>query len=416
MLSGTFTRIREHERLVMVCVSTVLVMAGQGVVSPVLPLFARSLGVSAAAVGLTLGVFGFARMVLNVPLGILSDRYGRRLLLVSGPLVTAAGMAGSGMAGGIADLLAWRLLAGAGSAMYMTGAQLYLVDISTPRNRARFIGTNQAALLTGVAVGPAIGGLVAERYGLRMPFFVVGASAVVATVYAWLRLPETVHRRDSTVAEEDTPRPRREWLAFALSRDFVAVAAVTMAIFSIRTGARGTLMPLLAVSRFDMTPASLGGVFTVAAVVGLVLVPPAGWATDRFGRKRTIVPSGFVSAAGILVMAAAPSPAALLAGIVVTAIGTGIAGPAPAAYAGDIAPPHLRGMAMGLYRSAGDVGFVVGPPLLGALADATSIAWAMAANAIVVALASALFVVLARETSHRLTAETPEATATTATG
>ncbi|MBM3139246.1 MAG: MFS transporter, partial [Chloroflexi bacterium] len=183
--------LREHEQLLMISISTVLVMAGQGVIAPILPLFARDFGVGTAAIGLTLSTFALARLLLNVPLGVVSDRLGRRPLLIGGPLVTAIGMIGSGIAPDIYQLLAWRFVAGAGSAMYMTGAQIYLADISTPLNRARFIGTNQGALLLGTSSGPAIGGAVAELWGLRAPFHVVGVAALVAMVYAWARLPET---------------------------------------------------------------------------------------------------------------------------------------------------------------------------------------------------------------------------------
>ena len=128
--------LREHEQLLMISISTVLVMAGQGVISPILPLFAKEFGVGAAAVGLTLSSFALARLILNVPLGLLSDRYGRRMLLVSGPIVTGIGMVGSGFSQNIEQLLLWRFSAGAGSALYMTGAMIYLADISTPGNRA----------------------------------------------------------------------------------------------------------------------------------------------------------------------------------------------------------------------------------------------------------------------------------------
>ena len=180
-----------NERLVMIMVSTALVMSGQGAMAPVLPLFAKSLGVGVAGVGMTLSVFGLSRLLLNVPLGTLADRHGRRILLVSGPLVSALGMIGSGFAANLIELAVWRFVAGAGSAMYMTGAQIYLVDISNPENRARMIGANQAALLFGVSIGPGIGGLLAELLGLRAPFFAVGAASLVAMLYAWLRLPET---------------------------------------------------------------------------------------------------------------------------------------------------------------------------------------------------------------------------------
>lgn len=410
--------LREHERLLMITVSTVMVMAGQGVIAPVLPLFARSFGVGAAVIGLTLSFFAVARMLLNVPLGILSDRRGRRMLLVGGPLVTAVGMIGSGFAPSIVVLLLWRLVAGAGSAMYMTGAQVYLVDISTPANRARFIGTNQAALLLGTAVGPALGGFLAEGFGLRAPFYVVGAFALLTAAYAFLRLPETFDLADDSAAGTPhgaagtggdgaapggagaVPR-RRPWVEFATSRNFLAVALVTMSIFFTRTASRFTLMPLLAVDRLEFSPGGLGLLFTAMAFVNLVGVGPAAWVADHFGRKRAIIPSGAVVAVALALLAASDTQVLFVAAAIFLAVGTSIAGPAPAAYAADIAPAGLRGLAMGMYRTSGDVGFVIGPPLLGALADATSIGWGLVANALLVVVAIATFGVVAVETVTR---------------
>jgi MFS family permease len=392
----------------MITVSTVLVMAGQGVIAPVLPLYARSLGVTIAAVGLALGIFGLARLILNVPIGVLSDRYGRRFVLLAGPLVVAVGMVGSGLARTLPLLLVARFVAGAGSAMYMTGAQLYLIDISTPANRTRFIATNQGALLTGVAIGPGIGGLLAEAYGLRMPFYVVGGGAVVAGLYALWRIPETNQPHQRTSRGADHAR-WRDTLRFATSVDFLTVCFVGLAIFSVRLGARGTLMPLLGYTKFDLSPAQVGGVLTVTAVVGLAFIAPAAFLADRFGRKAVITPAGIVSAGGIVLMAVAPSAAWLVVGACLSTFGTTFAGAAPAAYVGDISPAHLRGLSMGLYRSAGDLGFVLAPPLLGLLADHTSIGWAMISNAALMAFAFLLFGALAHESAPRKTVVTVDA-------
>ena len=103
--------LRDQEQLMMISISTVLVMAGQGVISPILPLFATEFGVGAAAIGLTLSSFALARLILNVPLGVLSDRYGRRMLLISGPIITGIGMVGSGLSQNIEQLLACRYTA-----------------------------------------------------------------------------------------------------------------------------------------------------------------------------------------------------------------------------------------------------------------------------------------------------------------
>ena len=109
-------RLRASQELIILCSTTFLVMAGQGGVSPILPLYAKDFGVSAAMVGLTLTGFAVARLIVNVPAGIIADRFGRRILLVGGPLITSVGMFGSGVADGIWELLVWRFIAGAGSA------------------------------------------------------------------------------------------------------------------------------------------------------------------------------------------------------------------------------------------------------------------------------------------------------------
>ena len=389
-------RLRSNERLLAICGSTVLVMAGQGVVSPVLPLYAREFGVSTATVGLTLTAFGIARLVLNLPAGALAERDGRRLLLIGGPAITAIGMLGSGTAQGIAQLLAWRLVAGAGSALYMTGAQIYLVDIAAPSQRARYLATNQGALLAGVSIGPAVGGLLADAIDLRTPSFVVGAMALGAVVYGWFRLPET----RSTVEPDDAPpadRSARAVLRFTLSRDLVAVGLVTAAIFTARSGARQPLMPLLGVEDLGLPAGQLGLVFTVSGVVSLALIGPAAAIADRFGRKIAIVPTSLLAALGITVVALGDSAAVFVAGSVVMALGTGVSGPAPGAFVADIAPPELRGVAMGIYRTWGDLGIVVAPPALGALADRTSITTALLVDAAVVAASALWFAAAVRE-------------------
>ncbi len=387
-----------------------MVMAGQGVVSPVLPLYARDFGVSTATVGLTLTAFGIARLVLNIPAGALAERYGRRLLLVGGPLVTAVGMIGSGAAQDIGQLLAWRLVAGAGSALYMTGAQIYVVDIAPVELRARFVAINQGALLVGVSVGPALGGLLADGIGLRAPFVVVGVAALLTAVYGWFRLPET---RDGAHAERDaemgglpaTGDGERRWRTIAKlagRRDFLAVGLVTAAIFTARAGARQTLMPLIGVEELGMSAGDLGLVFSLSGIIGLILIGPAASVADRFGRKIAIVPTTLFAAVGITVVAASSTVAVFVVGSVVMAMGTGVSGPAPAAYVADLAPADMRGLAMGIYRTFGDLGVVVAPPLLGALADLTSLHTALYVDAVFVAATALWFLYAASESPRRV--------------
>ncbi len=236
------------------------------------------------------------------------------------------------------------------------------------------IGTTQAALLVGVSVGLALGGFLADSFGLRVPFYAVGASASVAAIYAYLRLPETRHAGATGQLEPRAARPRLRQVAAGLlrSRDFAAISVVTFAVFLTRTAGRQTLVPLLAASRFGMSVGTLSGIFTMMSAINVVLITPAAIMSDRLGRKAVIVLSGAVMLLALVLYGQANSVAIFILASVVLALGSALVGPAPAAYVADIAPADARGLAMGLHRTTGDLGFVIGPPLFGWLADSTS--------------------------------------------
>lgn len=389
-MTAVLRRLRESEELIVLCGSTFLVMAGQGVVSPVLPLYAKDFGVSATMVGLTLTVFALARLIVNVPAGIVADRFGRRILLVGGPVITSIGMFGSGFAGDIWTLLAWRFVAGAGSALYMSGAMIYLIDIAPPAKRARYVATNQWELSAGVAIGPGVGGLVADAYGLDVPFHVVGVTAILTAVYAAVRLPETRGMTNEDIGPDDGTAPVSA-RSFLFGRQFLLIALVSATIFMTRAGTRATLMPLHAEDALGWGPAEIGAIFTATGLMTLFTLMPAAWASDSIGRRNVIVFSGVTAGIGALVVAQTSSVAGFVVGNVVLSLGTGTAGPAPAAYVADIAPAHMRGMAVAMYRSAGDIGFLAAPPLLGLLSEATSLSTAMSVSGVIVGAAGVVF-------------------------
>jgi len=302
----------ENQTLLILCATTVVVMMGQGIISPVLPLYAQSFGVGTAMIGLTIAVFGAARLVVNLPAGFLSERYGRRLLLFGGPAVTALGSLLSGLAPDFWWLLGFRFVSGAGSAMYMTGAMILLTDITSDENRGRLMSIYQGSLLAGVSAGPAVGGFVAEGFGLSAPFFLVAGLAGLAMLWSFGRMPETVHARRGASetptragqrANGEAQSARRGVLSLLARPDFLLVCLLSMSIFLTRTGGRLTLLPLVGENRLGMSPGGLGLVFTLMTVLNLVTLAPAGTMIDRLGRKAVIVPSALVTGAALVLFA-----------------------------------------------------------------------------------------------------------------
>ena len=169
--------VRDNESLVAVLIAAAVINIGQSSMAPVLPIYAQQLGVSVTLVGLAVGAFGIGRLVMNVSAGILADRFGRRLTLSIGPAVVAVAAVLMGFSNAYWQLLALRLVQGLRSGMFLTTVTVFTSEIAGPRRRARYLSYQQSAQIMGNGIGPAIGGVAAEVWGLHAPFYLFGALA-----------------------------------------------------------------------------------------------------------------------------------------------------------------------------------------------------------------------------------------------
>jgi len=388
---------------------TFINMLGVGIIGPVLPLYADSFGVSAAMVGLLISSFGIARIPINVPAGALAERIGRRPLLVAGPLLIAVSAVLSGMASSFGQMIVFRLLQGVGSAFQMTASMIVVADISTPRDRGRTMSTYQGALLLGTGVGPIIGGLLGEQFGYRMPFFVYGALALCAAAWAFFVVPETrslsgandTGNRVSPVRPVTT-LPRPGGLTLLRNRNFLLISLVSLAIFFTRSGTQNTILPLLGSDRLGIGPARLGYAFTAIAAINFLTINVSGILCDRYGRKTAIVPSCVLCGLAVISYALGHTYLHFMASSLLLGLGTGVGGPAPAAYVSDLDLPGGRGLTMGMFRTVSDVGMVVGPILLGALSDRFDHDTALWVNGLLFISIGLAFWLLAEETHGRV--------------
>jgi MFS family permease len=278
------------------------------------------------------------------------------------------------------------------------------------------MGLQMGSLLLGMDLGPIIGGVVTDHLGFRWPFYLAGMVSAVAVIMVMTRLNEGDMEAESSGAAQLTgPGLGKEERDMGTIRDllanptFLILSIFTLLVFFTRSGSRMTLLPLLAVEKVGMSATQLGFLFTLITTMNLILVITAGALTDRFGRKAVILPGAFMSLLGFSLFAWTTTVSAFFGAAFLLGLGTGLIGPVPAAYAADMAPLGKTGATMGLYRTFGDLGLIMGPVLLGWTADAIGhrftkllgMSVAMEFNAILLLAVAILLSAVGMETAAR---------------
>jgi len=352
-------------------------MVGFGMVVPILGRYAERFGASGFEVGLLFSMFSIAQFFFAPVLGRLSDRVGRKPVIIVSLLGTAVGSFLTGAAGVLWLLFLARFIDGASGAS-VSVAQSAITDIASPEDRPRLLGMLGAAFGVGFVFGPALGGLAALG-GPHVPFYVASAFALCNAVAAWFRLPET----NTTRAQREATRVRRR---FVINR-YTGTALLAGSAFA---GFEATFA-LFGERRFDLTEGSAAAVFLVVGVM-LVIVQGVliGPLTKRVGSAR-LLPAGFVVLiGGFLVLAAAQQWAVLFVALALLSLGQGVVTPSLTSVVADSVAPDKRGEALGVQQSAGALSRIIGPALAGLVFDNAGVAWPYVTAAVLTLLALGL--------------------------
>ncbi|MDP2744757.1 MAG: MFS transporter [Dehalococcoidia bacterium] len=402
--------LRSNRVLLSLCVTTFFIMIGQGIISPIMPLYVKSFGISVTLVGVAIGMFGFARLIANIPIGYVAQRYGKRVLLVGGPVVSAAAALLMAFASSYPELIAYRFLSGLGSAMYVTGSVIYIADVAGTHNRARYLSLQEGSIVFGGSIGPVVGGLTADLWGLRAPFLFLAGFCLVGIYLAWTQMPEVKPTPSAVPAASPGKPPAARTGVLQILRDptFFLIGLFGLTIFLTRTGGRGSIIPLLATTKAGLSATEVGIVFTIESLTAFATMLPAGILSDRLGRKVVVLPAAFAILVGLVLFTVAQGLGMYIVAGIVLGLGIGIAGSTPPAWAADRARAGNVGVTMGLYRTFGDAGNIIGPVLLGWIADTFSFESALLTNGALV-LAAALPLWLVGRESVRRHSETQKA-------
>jgi MFS family permease len=399
-----------HRGVVFLCLSIFISSLGMGAIAPVLPLFAdQEFHVNRTQVGLAVGLFGIARLFTAVPAGYLTQRYGRRFVLNLGTAINLLGAVMVAASFSFIWLVGWRFISGLGASMYTTGVSVYLRDVSTIENRGRFLSLQEMSILVGQSLGPIAGGYMGEVFGLRMPLFLQSVLILAALIMIIVWVPETtpqapedeLQRRDQATTRPHPPSSGA-LRGLLLSPAFIFVGLFGLMIVANRQGGRFSVMPLFGETK-GFGPDQLGLWISLTHFPQFFTTMAAGFLSDRFGRKFTIIPAVVLMVLGIVVFARGETLAELLISGVLLGLGEGLAGPPSVAFFADIAPAGLEGVTMGLFRTFGGVGSVVGALLLGGVADLAGFVWSLSVDALLLAAAAVGVMLFVRETAGRRT-------------
>jgi DHA1 family multidrug resistance protein-like MFS transporter len=368
-----------------------------GVVVPVLPLFVDDLRIPAVQLGTIISAFAIGRVIANVPAGLALRRVPARPFVLTVLVALAGVTAATGFATSAEWLIVLRLVAGLLAGAAITLGFAVLLAGAPPARRGRVVSIATIVQMGAAAIGSLIGGVAVSLGGVPAAF-VAAAVPVLVAVAADLVRPAsgywnalaprsgTEASGDLTPAGDPTPAPRR-------SATLVTLAIVSFGLFFARFAGEQGLIPVLAYDRGGLDPLTLGIAFALGTVVSAAALGVVGRWVDAGGRVAVIVASVVGVVAATLAFGVLPSPASFGLAIVVYAVATSLANVVPSVVTAEAFPGRSSGAAVGVTRTAGDVGAAVGPLAVFGLVELAGAGAGLAMLAAVPALALTLLLV-----------------------
>ena len=359
----------QRRTLTLIFLTVFLDLLGVGILIPILPFLVRQFQTDATTVGLLSLSYSAAQFVATPILGVLSDRYGRRPILVFSIFGSAMGYFLFGWAGTLWLMFFARIVDGITGGNIST-AQACIADISSPADRAKNFGIIGMAFGLGFIIGPALGGFL-SKIDIHAPAYAAGGMALVTSLFAYFLLPETlpVERRKAGAAEWSDLNPLRPVVA-AFRNEALRVLLVSLFLLNFAFAALQTNFSLFTLARFAWGPEDNAWVF---AFIGLMVAFNQGFLVRKLlpiWKERPLALAGYAFfALGFLWIAVAPAGWMMYPASGLIAVGSSFTNPTLTAFISQRVSDREQGSMLGTTQAVLSLTRVVGPLWAGLVFD-----------------------------------------------
>lgn len=339
-------------------------LLGFGLILPLLPYIAEKYSASPVTIGLLTATYSLFQFLAGPVLGRLSDRFGRRKILILSQLGSVAGYILLGLTHSLPLLFLARIIDGA-TGGNISIAQAVMADLTDKKTRAKGMGLLGAAFGLGFMLGPALGGFL-SRYGFALPAFFAAGVGIITTITTALFLQETVNLKTA----KTNPRTRFSWanLRQILTTRPISDLIITFFLLSLAFSGMQGIYALFVQVKFGWGPTEMGylfGLVGIVAIISQLKILPA--LLTRFGERTTLTISVPLLATGFGLVSIAPNVTIMLLANTLIPIGNTLANPTITAIATESIPPDEYGETLGILQSAGSLGRIYGPIIAGEL-------------------------------------------------
>jgi MFS family permease len=333
-----------------------------------LPILAKDLDPSGTLVGYVVSAWFLARVFIEMPSGLISDRIGRRRLFMLGIGLSAVGSLICALASSIYFLIAGRALWGLGAALFFSNNTAMLIDLFDSKQRGRAVGTFQGIEFIGSLIGAPIGAFLAEITGYFFVFYITFGLISVSCLLAFLSKELRTIGKATEIAETSTPS-FGDSLKSLMQWGLLVVCVISFTRMFVMNGVMSTVFPLYLhetlgfdVSIIGLVTAARTGGFTTATIL-------SGYLSDRIGQKKTIMLGLVIEALCIYGYTVVDSLGFIIPLGIIDGLGAGLVSVTLTVLLSYIVKSEFRGISIGLFRTFMDVGGIVGPLFFMALAE-----------------------------------------------